>query len=129
MNKQVLQKIPALTIKNQFQEMGLAVISSDILESCGFPFRFFLHRVPWQVVVFSFAALACAPLLSKKPSWAMIRCFACALRLARLGCPTDAGTEKRRAEISPPFSYWNRSRASETRSSSCQIASSSSSHC
>jgi hypothetical protein len=68
--KTVLQRIPARTIKNQFPEMGFAVICSDLLEFCGIPFRFFLHRVPWQAVLFSFAGLACAPSLSKKPCFA-----------------------------------------------------------
>jgi|TARA_R100000458_G_C8260269_1_gene235849 hypothetical protein len=69
-DKTLLQIIPARTIKNQFAEMGFAVISSDLLEFCGIPFRFFLHRVPWQAVLFSFAGLACAPSLSKKPCFA-----------------------------------------------------------
>lgn len=50
--------------------MGFAAICSDLLEFCGVPFRFFLHRVPWQAVLFSFAGLACAPSLSKKSCFA-----------------------------------------------------------
>jgi hypothetical protein len=50
--------------------MGFPAISSDLLEFRRIPFRFFLHRVPCQAVLFSFAGLACAPSLSKKPCFA-----------------------------------------------------------
>ena len=65
-------------------EMGKTTICPRLKLFGCFRFPWFLHRAPWQMVLYSFARQACAPCLSKdRGSW--FKCLG-SLRFARPAC-------------------------------------------
>ena len=101
--KTVLQRIPARTIKTNLQKWDSLLFPRIYWNSAEFRFSFSCTVYRGRPFYFHLRALParrrCQKTVFRGPRSTG---GPCALRPARLGCPTDAGTEKRRAD-GPPF--------------------------
>ena len=88
--------------------MGKTIICPRLKLFGWFRFPWFLHRVPWQMVLYSFARPACAPRLSKDHGlW--FKCVG-SLRFARPACAprlSGATIKENPGLESPGFDYFS----------------------